>query len=83
MPLLADLTTAKAYASALSTGVAAALAAGLPFVDGFWSALFLVVLAVLGSYGVVYRVPNAPARREEDRGPLGGLLDPGSGAPPA
>lgn len=53
------LTTAKAYASALSSGLAAALAALLPFVNGPWSIALTIVLAVLAAYGVTYAVPNA------------------------
>lgn len=83
------LTTAKAYAGALATGLFAALTAATPLVQGFWSGLFTVVLAVLASYGVVYRVPNASASSisRRRRGPIGNAVDdligPQDGEPPA
>lgn len=55
------LTTAKAYVSAIATGVAAALAALAPFVDGSLSVVIFVVLAVMTSYGITYATPNASA----------------------
>lgn len=74
------LTTAKAYASAIATGLTAALAASAEFVEGPWALLIFVALAVLGSYGFVYAVPNAtpagPGRRRRVEDVVDDLLGP-------
>lgn len=80
------LPTAKAYASALCTGVAAALSAALPFVgDSGLSVTITVVLAVLAAYGITYAVPNASpgARRRPRPGVIDELGDAVLGEPPA
>lgn len=81
------VTTAKAYASALCTGVAAALSAVLPFVgDSGLSVVITVALAVLAAYGITYAVPNAPTAQSTGRrrrNAVDELLGEVTGEPPA
>lgn len=51
-------STRKAQVSAIATAVATVLASVLPNVDGTAATIILVVLSVLGAYGITYATPN-------------------------
>lgn len=63
----------KATASAAATGLAAALAAVLPFVDGPLGVAVFVALAVLAAFGFTYATPpNDPPAHLRPKGRVNG-----------